>query len=201
MSDSVTRQFAAKMRNLFQTAKMTARNDDGSLKAETTYGRTIDDLNEAFPYGFKAKAESGELTVLCAGGSLDAVKILPVENSDDAPELETGDVAVYSSGGNRVICRKDGSIETLADDGNIIVTASKGSVSITAGGGKTIYIGNGSESVCSLLCSLADDILAKFQTFGPPPRHNVHPTTVAAVNQWKVKVQQTFADNSEESDA
>lgn len=111
MSDSCIKALAAKIRNIFTTAQFSSRNDDGSVKIQTSFGRVIDNVAESFPYGFKSKAEKGEVTVLCSGGSLDAVKILPVESVESAPDLNDGDTAVYSSGGSFVVCRKDGTVE------------------------------------------------------------------------------------------
>ena len=102
---------AAKIRNIFMPGKFAKRNDDGSAQITSAYGRTIDNVQESFPYGFIAKAEKGAVTILCAGGNLDAVRVLPVEDTEDAPRLEDGDAAIYSSGGSLVVCRKDGTVE------------------------------------------------------------------------------------------
>ena len=99
-------ELAARIRNLFQPADFVKRNDDGSIQLKTAYGRTIDNIYESFPYGFIAKAEKGKVSVLCAGGSLDAVLIFPVEDKNGAPELNDGDAALYSSEGAFVLCRK-----------------------------------------------------------------------------------------------
>ena len=92
-------------------AELVKRNADGTVQIQTAYNRVIDKVEPSYPYGFIAKAKKGTLTVLCAGGSLDAVRVLPVEDSEDAPDLEEGDVAIYASGGSLVICRGDGTVE------------------------------------------------------------------------------------------
>ena len=81
-------EIASKIRNIFQPAELVKRNDDGSVQIKTAYNRTVDNLEEAFPYGLKSKAKNGNVTVLCAGGNLDAIRILPVESVEGAPELK-----------------------------------------------------------------------------------------------------------------
>ena len=113
---------AAKIRNIFQPAEFVKRNADGTLQIATAYGRVIDNVQPSCPYGFAAKAEKGSLTVLCAGGNLDAVRVFPVEDSENAPALEDGDAAIYTSGGSLVICRKDGTVELNGtQNGGVIV--------------------------------------------------------------------------------
>lgn len=102
---------AAKIRNIFQPAEFVKRNDDDTLQIRTAYNRTIDNVEPSYPYGFTAKAEKGTVTVLCAGGSLDAVRVLPIEDMENAPELKDGDAAIYTSGGSLMVCRKDGTVE------------------------------------------------------------------------------------------
>ena len=115
-------EITSRIRNLFQPAQLIKRNDDGTVQVRTAYNRTIDNLSEAFPYGFTAKAKKGDITVLCAGGSLDAVRILPAESVEDAPALNDGDVAVYSSGGSFIVCRDDGTVEANGtENGGVIV--------------------------------------------------------------------------------
>lgn len=108
-------QLAVKIKNLFFTGKLSKRNDDGSIQITTVYGRTLE-AKETFPYGFITKAKVGKVTVLCAGGSLDSVKVYPVESVEGAPELEDGDVAIYTEGGSSVVCRNDGTIELNGTD-------------------------------------------------------------------------------------
>ncbi len=116
---------AAKLRNVFMPANFSKRNDDGTIQVTTTYGRTIDKTHESFPHGFIAKSEKGAVTVLCANGSLDAVKILPVESVENAPALDDGDMAIYApSGGGFVICRKDGTLALNGtDNGGVVIAA------------------------------------------------------------------------------
>lgn len=114
---------AAKIRNIFMPGEFSKRNDDGSLQITTAYGRIIDNVKPSYPYGFFSKAEKGKVTVLCAGGNLDAVRVLPLEDSEYAPELKDGDTAIYTSGGSFVICRKDGTVELNGkQNGGVIKT-------------------------------------------------------------------------------
>lgn len=124
-------QLVQKIKNIFCTGKLSKRNDDGSIQIKTTYGRVIE-ATEAFPYGFITKAEVGAVTVLCAGGSLDAVKVFPVESIEDAPELTDGDTAIYSAGGSFIVCRNDGTIELNAkdSDASFIVCQKDGTIEL-----------------------------------------------------------------------
>lgn len=115
-------EITSRIRNLFQPAQLVKRNDDGTVQVRTSYNRTIDNLSESFPYGFTAKAKKGDITLLCAGGNLDAVRILPAESVEGAPALNDGDVAVYSSGGSFIVCRDDGTVEANGtENGGVIV--------------------------------------------------------------------------------
>ena len=116
-------EITSRIRNLFQPAQLVKRNDDGTVQVRTSYNRTIDNLSESFPYGFTAKAKKGEITVLCAGGNLDAVRILPAESVEGAPALNDGDVAVYSSGGSFVVCRDDGTVEVNGTENGGVIAA------------------------------------------------------------------------------
>ncbi|MGL4986628.1 MAG: hypothetical protein ACRC5H_05750, partial [Treponemataceae bacterium] len=62
-------------------------------------------------YGFYTKAKSGTVSILCVAGSFDALQVMPIENTENAPSLEEGDVAIYTDGGSTVICRNDGTVE------------------------------------------------------------------------------------------
>lgn len=121
MSKDLIGSVSAKIKNIFQSGNFQSRKDDGSVRVTTDSAREVEG-KEAFPYGFYAKAKKGVVTVLCSGGSFDAVRILPVENSEDVPELEDGDVAIYTSGGSLVTCRADGTVEINGTDyGGIII--------------------------------------------------------------------------------
>lgn len=105
-------QISARIKNIISPAVYEERNDDGSIEVRTDFDRPVNGVEE-FPYGFKTKATKGKVTILCSGGNYDAVQILPVSSVEHAPELNEGDVAVYSESGNFIICRNDdeGTIE------------------------------------------------------------------------------------------
>ena len=119
-------ELAAKIRNIFQPGDFVKRNDDGSIQIQTAYNRVIDNISPAYPYGFAAKAQKGTVTILCAGGNLDAVRVFPVEAADDEniPDLSDGDVAIYANGGSLVVCRQDGTVELNGkQNGGVIMAA------------------------------------------------------------------------------
>lgn len=149
-------EIASRIRNIFQPAEFVKRNDDGSVQVKTAYNRTIDNLEEAFPYGMKSKATKGKVTVLCAGGNLDAVKILPVESAEGAPELEDGDVALWNEKGVYVLLKADGTLE----------------------------ITNGEKSLNKLLLDLADALI-QFKTYGSSCAQQTDPSSVQSLTQWK----------------
>ncbi|QQO10316.1 hypothetical protein [Breznakiella homolactica] len=108
--DGVLKQLTARIRNLFTPGELEKRNDNGTIRVRTCYGRILEG-KEAFPYGFITKATKGKISILCGGGNFDSIEILPVTSVESAPELNDGDTAVYSEGGSSIICRADGTVE------------------------------------------------------------------------------------------
>ena len=158
-------EITAKIRNIFQPAEFVKRNDDGTVQVKTAYNRTIDNQAEAFPYGFTSKATKGNVTVLCAGGSLDAVRVLPVESVEGAPELEAGDVALWNEGGVYVLLKADGTLE----------------------------ITNGEQSLNKLLLDLSDALI-QFKTFGSSCNQQTDPSSVNTLQQWQENWKKLFAE-------
>lgn len=158
-------EIASKIRNIFQPAEFVKRNDDGSVQIKTAYNRTVDNLEEAFPYGLTSKAKKGKVTVLCAGGNLDAIRILPVESVEGAPELEEGDVALWNEGGAFVILHDDGKIE----------------------------IANGSQNITKLILDLLDALI-QFKTFGSPTTQQTDPSSVQSLTRVKENWKQLFKE-------
>lgn len=158
-------ELAAKIRNIFMPAEFVKRNDDGSVQVKTDYNRVIDNTKESFPYGFVTKAKAGKVTVLCAGGNLDGVRILPVEDSENAPELEDGDVALYSEGGVYVLLKADGKIE----------------------------ITNGEQSLNQLLLDLTDALI-QFKTFGSSTAQQTDPSSVLSLQEWQQNWKKLFKE-------
>ena len=159
-------EIASKIRNIFQPAELVKRNDDGSVQIKTAYNRTVDNLEEAFPYGLKSKAKKGNVTVLCAGGNLDAIRILPVESVEGAPELKAGDVALWNEGGAFVILRDDGKIE----------------------------IANGNQNLTQLILDLVDGLI-NFKTFGTSCTQQTDPSCVQSYTQQKENWKQLFKES------
>ena len=135
------------------------------MQIKTAYNRTVDNLEEAFPYGLTSKAKKGKVTVLCAGGNLDAIRILPVESVEGAPELEEGDVALWNEGGAFVILRDDGKIE----------------------------IANGSQNITKLILDLLDALI-QFKTFGSPTTQQTDPSSVQSLTRVKENWKQLFKE-------
>lgn len=116
------RELGARLRNLFVTGEFQKRYDDGTIQVRTHNGRVLE-KKEAFPYGFKAKAKTGKVLVLCQGGNFDGVEVLPVLEYSGGPELEEGDAAVYAASGGWVTAREKGTVELYGDDYGGVIKA------------------------------------------------------------------------------
>ncbi|MDR0376564.1 MAG: hypothetical protein LBH70_02100, partial [Spirochaetaceae bacterium] len=162
------RELGAKLRNLFAAGEFQKRYADGDKKdfvqVRTHNGRVVE-KREAFPYGFYAKAKNGRTFVFCQGGNPDGFEIFPVQAGDGVtpPELEEGDVAVYTGEGGYTIYREAGDVEIHAkgegktaintEGGDLEVNiAGDGAVKITCENGK-FFFGNGN----------ADNLYAAFR--------------------------------------
>lgn len=122
------RELGARLRNLFVLGEFQKRyNDDDRIQVKTHNVRVVE-KNEAFPYGFYAKAKSGKTIVLCQNGNFDGFEILPVMKGDGVfrPELEDGDAALYTGEGSYIILRENGDLE--------IYTRKEGKIKITCAG-------------------------------------------------------------------
>lgn len=84
----------AKIKNIFCVSDF-VRREKNKIQVKTPYGRTLE-LPETFPYGFITKAKAGRVIVLCEGGNLDNVLILPVCSTNASPEIQEGDTALYN---------------------------------------------------------------------------------------------------------
>lgn len=115
---------SSKIKNIFIHSEFDKRNDDGSISVITAHSRVIEGY-ETFPYGFISSAEEGKVMVFSSAGSLDSVKLMPVESSKDHPEIKAGDVAIYTPVGNSVICRKEGKIIEIKGNDIIIYAYDK----------------------------------------------------------------------------
>jgi len=76
----------------------------------------------------------------------------------------------------------------------------KGKKSETIGGDKTedikgkFYFGNNAQNAAKLLIGLIDEI-EKLETFGPPPRHKVMPTTIQKLEAYKEQVKALYKES------
>jgi phage gp45-like len=141
---------AAKIRNLFCISDFQKRyNDDDRIQVKTHNGKVLE-KNEAFPYGFYAKAKSGKAIIFCQGGNFDNFEILPVlkDKAVFRPALEDGDAAIYTGEGSYIVLREKGGLE--------IYTRQKGDIKVFCEGNaqETIekdarreIIGNSTETI------------------------------------------------------
>ena len=156
------KNIAAKIRNLFCLSDFQKRySDDDRIQVKTHNGKVLE-KNEAFPYGFYAKAKSGKALVFCQGGNFDNFEILPVLKDTPVfcPALEDGDAAVYTGEGSYIVLREKGGLEIytrkegdikvnctgnsiVAVDGNCECNV-KGNSTINCDGNSTVTIGGDS---------------------------------------------------------
>lgn len=180
------KDLGARIRNLFTTGILQKRYaDDGRVQVETHAGRVLEKV-EVFPYGFIAKAKEGRVLVFCQGGNYNDFEILPVLKGDsvNTPELEDGDVALYTGEGSRIVLRETGDVE-IAMKGN-------GKLNIVGEKGK-FYLANGQNNICTIFIDLIDKIKA-IQTMGSPPSHTVSPVSQQELEAYKAEVKKLFAE-------
>jgi phage gp45-like len=153
----------AKVRNLFCMSDFQKRYDeDDRIQIKTHNGKVLE-KNEAFPYGFYAKAKAGKALIFCQGGNFDNFEILPVLKDEPVfrPELKDGDAAIYTGEGSYIILREEGDLEIYTrKQGNIIITCTgnciatidgnceteiKGDSTINCAGDSTITVGGDSD--------------------------------------------------------
>jgi len=131
---------AAKIRNLFCMSDFQKRyNDDDRIQVKTHNGKVLE-KNEAFPYGFYAKAKSGKAIIFCQGGNFDNFEILPVLKDKPVfrPALEDGDTAIYTGEGSYIVLREKGDLE--------IFTRRKGDIKVNCTGNAIITVDGNCES-------------------------------------------------------
>jgi uncharacterized protein YjhX (UPF0386 family) len=86
---------------------------------------------------------------------------------------------------------KDGTVKLEAEKD--LLEEIKGKKSVTVKGDKTediqgkFYFGNTAQNMAKLLIGLIDEIIA-IETFGPPPKHKIMPTTVTKLEAYKNQV-------------
>jgi hypothetical protein len=186
----MTGELGARLRNLFTVGEFRRRYADGDKKGriqvETHNGKVVE-KKEAFPYGFYAKAKSGRAFVLCQGGNLDGFEIMPVQSGDDVtpPELEEGDVSVYTGQGGYAVFREAGDVEIYA--------TGSGKVKIICENGK-FYFGNSGKNMCELFIGLIDEI-EDIVTSGAPPSHRISPATRQKFEAYKNQIKALFLES------
>jgi phage gp45-like len=204
------RELGAKLRNVFAAGEFQKRYAEGEKKGRiqvrTHNGRVVE-KKEAFPYGFYAKAKSGRVFMLCQGGNLDGFEIFPVQPGEDItpPELEEGDVAVYTGQGGYTIFREAGDVEAYAKgEGKARIATEGGDVEINvAGSGKVkiicqdgkFYFGNSGKNIGALFIGLIDEIIA-IVTSGGPPSHTLNPATQQKFEAYKNQVKALFLESA-----
>ncbi len=144
---------AAKIRNLFTLSDFQKRyGGDDRIQVKTHNGKVLE-KNEAFPYGFYAKAKSGKALVFCQGGNFDNFEILPVLKDGPVfrPALEDGDMTIYTGEGSYVVLREKGSLE--------IYTRQKGDIKVYCTGNCIVAVDGNSE------CNVKGDYAIKAGTF------------------------------------
>jgi len=133
---------AAKLRNLFCLSDFQKRyGGDDRIQVKTHNGKVLE-KNEAFPYGFYAKAKSGKALVFCQGGNFDNFEILPVLKDAPVfrPALEDGDAAIYTGEGSYIVLREKGGLE--------IYTRQKGDIKVFCEGNERREInGNSTKTI------------------------------------------------------
>jgi hypothetical protein len=75
-----------------------------------------------------------------------------------------------------------------------VSTEKTGGDKVIESGGK-IYIGGSADNICSLLLAAVDEII-NLQTFGPPPMHKIHPTSIMNLNAYKEKIKALFLEGA-----
>jgi len=170
------KELGARLRNLFVIGEFQKRYDDGKIQVKTHNNRVVE-KEEAFPYGFIAKAKSGRTFVLCQGGNPDSFEIFPVQPDDEIepPELEDGDAALYTGEGSWIVLREAGGIEINAK--------ASGDITIISENGK-YFIGNNVTNMCKLMIGLIDEVKA-IVTSGAPPSHTVNTASQQKLEAYK----------------
>ena len=141
-----------RIQNLLQNGGLVYADDSGPVQrvqVRLNDGESADGVDHLQPYGLtNVPHEGAEHVTAFLGGNRDLpIVILVGDRRYRLQPLETGDVALYSSGKNYAIMRASGDIEvygpantSIKTDGNLSIEAG-GSIDITSGGDTTITTG------------------------------------------------------------
>ena len=173
---TMIRELGARLRNIFQMGEMTRRYEDGRIQVQTRNGRVAEKA-ESFPYGFVARAKNGRTMVLCQGGDVDSLEILPLLPGYDVtpPDLNDGDVALYTGNGARIVLEEAGGIR--------IDATGPGDITVVGAGGK-FYLGNDLTNMCEVMIGIIDEIKGLVTT-GAPTSHTVLPASQLRLEAYK----------------
>lgn len=106
-----------------------------SMQLRLLSGEVADRVHHAQHYGFASRpAEGSEAIVVCVGGDRShPVTVGTIDRRSVGPDLEEGDVVVFSSSGDRILLPAAGGVQILGDvtvEGSLQVS---GDVSDAAG--------------------------------------------------------------------
>ncbi len=99
----------SRLRNVLVKVRLSRRKDE-EVEIQTSYGKVYQ-LKELKPYGLGSKPKAGKGVCLFVGGDSRSPVLLALGSEEGLPELEDGEVAIYSEYGNEVVLRKDGTLE------------------------------------------------------------------------------------------
>ena len=122
MSTMYDQESANYVRGIVQRGVVTSTNDNGGIQtADVTVMRDHrrSGVEVYQPWGLASNAPGGGVTLLLAvGGDQGDMVALPVGNpANRMGKLKSGEVALYSSDGSRVLIKPDGTIDVVATKG------------------------------------------------------------------------------------
>lgn len=107
-------ELAARIRNLFTIGEITRRKDK-RVQVTTRFG-SVYELQELLPYGFSSRSRHGTALLVCEGGDSRSPVLLYLSDQEHAPEIDSGESALWNEDGATVVARKDGSVELNGKD-------------------------------------------------------------------------------------
>lgn len=154
-----------RLRKIFALGKVTI--PDGAKPQVQTRRGTVLQKGVLWPYGFSAFASKGTVVVLFQGGDQGAGEIIAISDQEDAPRLDSGDVALWSTGGAQVILKNSGKLDIH---------------------GKT-------KNLKTILDTLID-VCSSINTVGGPTAQTLNPTLVTQLTGLKTDVAALLEEGS-----